>query len=140
MTWNVSAWSIRNPVPPLLLCVLFCAVGALSFQQLPIMRYPNIDKPIVSVTISDTGVAPTELETQVTKKIEDAVFAVADVRHVTSTITQGQSSTSVEFHIGVNTDAALNDVKNAVAKIRSELPGAIDEPNRLDHMVPAPRQ
>jgi len=65
MRWNISAWAIRNPAPPLLFCALLCLVGAFSFGQLPIMRYPNIDKPIVTVAISDTGVAPTELETQI---------------------------------------------------------------------------
>jgi multidrug efflux pump subunit AcrB len=128
MSLNVSAWAIRNPGPPILFCVLLLTVGMFSFGQLPIMRYPNIDKPVISVAITDSGVAPTELETQITKKVEDAVSGVAAVRHISSTVTYGLSSTSIEFRIGTNMDAALNAVQNAIARIRSTLPIGIDEP------------
>lgn len=128
MNWNFSAWAIRNPVPPILLFVVLCALGAWSFMGLPITKFPNIDVPVISVQISDSGTAPSELETQVTKKIEDSIAGLTGVKHITSTITDGLSTTAVEFRLEVNTDRALNDVKDAVAKIRGDLPKSIDEP------------
>ncbi|WP_237153630.1 efflux RND transporter permease subunit [Oryzibacter oryziterrae] len=134
MNWNFSAWSIRNPVPPILLFLCLLALGAWSFTRLPITKFPNIDVPVISVTITDSGSAPSELETQVTKKVEDAISGLTGVKHITSQITDGQSTTAVIFQLEVNTDRALNDVKDAVAEIRGDLPSAINEPiiRRID--------
>jgi multidrug efflux pump subunit AcrB len=131
---NVSGWSIRQPIPSVLLFVVLMALGFMSFRHLPITRFPNIDIPLVSVTITQSGAAPSELETQVTKKVEDSIAGLASVKHITSTITDGVSTTNVEFYLGTNTDRALNDVKDAVARIRSSLPRTIDEPisQRID--------
>ncbi|MFZ1106564.1 MAG: efflux RND transporter permease subunit [Hyphomicrobiaceae bacterium] len=128
MNWNISAWSIRRPVPSLVLFMVLMALGWFSFGQLPITRFPNIDVPIVQVRVYQAGAAPSELEVQVTKKIEDAVAGVNGVKHQTSAITEGSSVTTVEFHLEVNQDRALNDVKDAIARIRSELPRTIEEP------------
>ncbi len=128
MNWNFSAWAIRNPVPPILMFVVLCALGVWSFLNLPITKFPNIDVPVISVTITDSGTAPSELETQITKKVEDSIAGLTGVKHITSTITDGQSVTAVEFRLEVNTDRALNDVKDAVAKVRGDLPSTIDEP------------
>ena len=78
--------------------------------------------------ITQSGAAPSELETQVTKKVEDAVAGVNGVKHITSTITEGSSVTTIEFRLEINQDRALNDVKDAIARIRAELPRTIDEP------------
>ena len=128
MNWNVSAWSIRRPVPALVLFMVLLALGLVSFRQLPVTRFPNIDVPIVQVRISQQGAAPSELEVQVTKKIEDAIAGVNGVKHQTSAVTEGSSITSIEFRLEVNQDRALNDVKDAIARIRAELPRTIDEP------------
>jgi hydrophobe/amphiphile efflux-1 (HAE1) family protein len=128
MNWNISAWSIRRPVPSLVLFMVLMALGYVSFGQLPVTRFPNIDVPIVQVRVYQAGAAPSELEVQVTKKIEDAIAGVNGVKHQTSAITEGSSVTTVEFHLEVNQDRALNDVKDAIARIRSELPRTIDEP------------
>lgn len=128
MKWNISAWPVRHPLAPILFSLLLCAAGMASFGSLPIMRYPNIDNPVITVSISDGDVSPSEMETQVTKKVEDAVSGVTDVRHVLSTVTQGHSSTTIEFRIGANIETALNAVQNQVAGIRSALPTEIDEP------------
>ena len=76
MNTNVSAWSIRRPVPALVLFMVLVVIGTLSFGTLPITRFPNIDIPIVQVLITQAGSAPSELETQVTKKVEDAIAGV----------------------------------------------------------------
>ena len=91
MNWNISAWSIRQPVPSLVLFMVLMALGYVSFGQLPVTRFPNIDVPIVQVRVYQAGAAPSELEVQVTKKIEDAIAGVNGVKHQTSTVTEGSS-------------------------------------------------
>ena len=128
MNWNISAWSIRQPVPSLVLFMVLIALGYASFGQLAITRFPNIDVPIVQVRVYQSGAAPSELEVQVTKKIEDAIAGVNGVKHQTSTVTEGSSVITIEFRLEVNQDRALNDVKDAISRIRSELPRTIEEP------------
>jgi hydrophobe/amphiphile efflux-1 (HAE1) family protein len=134
MNWNISAWSIRHPVPALVLFLVLITLGVVSFGRLPITRFPNIDVPVVQVRVYQSGAAPSELETQVTKRIEDAIAGVNGVKHLTSTITEGSSLTLIEFRLETNQDRALNDVKDAIARIRTELPRTIEEPivQRLD--------
>ena len=134
MNWNFSAWSIRNPIPPILLFVVLFTLGVMSFMSLPVTRFPNIDLPIVSVVVRDPGVAPSELETQVTKRVEDAVANIAGVKNVFSNITEGNSQTLVEFRLEVDTQTAVSDVKDAIERIRSNLPATADAPvvNRVD--------
>ena len=131
---NVSAWSIRHPVSPLLMFVVFIALGLFSFGQLPVSRFPNIDVPLVQVLVTQSGAAPSELETQVTKKVEDAVASITGVKHINSTVVEGSSTTVVQFELGIPSDRTVNDVKDAVARIRAELPRTIDEPimQRID--------
>ncbi|KOX55058.1 ABC transporter permease [Streptomyces purpurogeneiscleroticus] len=128
MRLNVSAWAIRKPLPSVVLFLVLMILGLVSFRSLPITRFPNIDIPIVSVTITQSGAAPSELQTQVTKWVEDSVAGVKGVKHILSTITEGTSTTTIEFRLEVNQDRATNDVKDAIAKIRQNLPRTIDEP------------
>jgi hydrophobe/amphiphile efflux-1 (HAE1) family protein len=134
MNWNFSAWSIRNPIPSILLFIVLMALGLMSFASLPITRFPNIDLPIVAVTVVDPGVAPTELENQVTKKVEDAVANIAGVKNVMSTITEGRSQTVVEFRLEVDTQTAVTDTKDAVERIKEDLPATANAPTvtRID--------
>jgi multidrug efflux pump subunit AcrB len=125
---NFSAWSIRNPIAPLLAFFLLMYVGFQSFYSLPITRFPNIDVPIIAVSVSQSGAAPAELEVQVTKEIEDAVAGIAGVDDIMSTVTDGSSVTSVLFEIEVPTNQALQDVKDAIDRIRADLPASVEEP------------
>ncbi len=131
---NFSAWSIRNPVAPLLAFFMLMILGWQSFNSLPITRFPNIDVPLVAVTVAQAGAAPAELETQVTKEIEDAVAGITGVKNVISTVTDGVSTTAVEFRMDVSTDKAVQDVKDAIDRIRGDLPGGIEAPivSRID--------
>ncbi|MCU0903842.1 MAG: efflux RND transporter permease subunit [Tabrizicola sp.] len=131
---NFSAWSIRNPVAPLLGFFLLMVLGWQSFNSLPITRFPNIDVPLVAVSVVQSGAAPAEMESQVTKEIEDAVAGLTGAKRVTSTVTDGVSTTVVEFRMEVPTDKAVQDVKDAVDQIRGDLPGGIDAPivSRID--------
>src|SRR5215212_130142 len=126
MRLNISAWAIRKPIPSIVLFIVLMILGVFSFRTLPITRFPNIDIPIVTVT--QPGAAPTELQNQVTKRVEDAVAGVNGVKHIVSTIAEGISTTTIEFRLEINSDRAVNDVKDAVAKIRADLPRTIDEP------------
>ena len=134
MNFNISAWSIRQPIPALVLFVLLMALGVVTFRGMAVTRFPNIDVPIVAVSVTQAGAAPAELRNQVTKKIEDAVSSITGVKHINSTITDGSSQTGIEFYFEVPSDRAINDVKDAVARIRGDLPKTIDEPvvSRID--------
>ncbi len=131
---NFSAWSIRNPVAPLLAFVMLLVLGWQSFNAMPVTRFPNIDVPFVVVTVMQAGAAPAEMETQITKEIEDAVAGIAGVKDIESTVTDGSSRTLVKFRMEVPTDKAVQDVKDAIDKIRGDLPGDAEPPivNRVD--------
>ncbi len=130
----ISAWSIKNPVPVLVLFLAMTVAGVYCFFSLGIDESPNIDVPIVSITVAQTGAAPPELESQVTRKIEDAVSGIGNVKHIVSKVNEGVSSTTIEFELETDVDRAVNDVRNEVSKIRTQLPAGIDEPivSRLD--------
>jgi len=128
MAINISAWSIRHPLPPIVIAAAIVVLGFISFNKLPVTRMPNIDAPVISVTILQFGAAPAELESKVTKAIEDAVSGVTGVRHISSLVTDGISSTTIIFQLDTNTDRAINDIKDAVTRARANLPRGIDEP------------
>ncbi len=128
MSLPISALSIRRPVPALVGFAVLVILGLVAFRSLPVTRLPNIDIPIVQIAITQSGAAPAELETQVTKKVEDAVAGVPGIWHILSAVSDGSSVTTIQFDIGTNVDRALNDVKDQIAKIRVQLPRTIDEP------------
>ena len=120
MALNISAWSIRNPLPSVVFSIILLVLGWLSFTKLAVTRLPSADIPVISVAVSQFGAAPAELESQVTKTIEDGVSGVEGVRHISSSITDGLSLTTIQFALETNTDRALNDVKDAVTRVRSQ--------------------
>src|SRR3954470_6248496 len=128
MALNISAWSIRNPLPSVVFSIILLILGWVSFTKLAVTRLPSADIPVISVAVSQFGAAPAELESQVTKTVEDAVSGVEGVRHITSQITDGLSGTTIQFALETNTDRALNDVKDAVTRVRSNLPQNVNEP------------
>ena len=115
MKFNISAWSIRNPVPSIVLFAVLLLLGIMSFRSLPVTRFPNIDVPVISVTITQSGSAPAELESQISKQVEDSVANITGVKKIISTLTDGASVTALEFRLEINQDRALNDVKDAIA-------------------------
>ena len=125
---NFSAWSIRNPIAPLLVFGLLLFVGIQSFYKLPITRFPNIDVPLVAITVTQSGASPAELEMQVTKEVEDAVASITGIDEIQSTVTDGQSQTVVMFRMEVPTEQAVQDTKDAIDRIRSDLPANAEAP------------
>ena len=131
---NLSTWSIRHPVPPIATFLVLCVIGLVAFQQLPVTRFPNIDIPIITVSVAQPGAAPAELINQVTKPVEDEISNITGVKHITSNAGDSSSTTTIEFELDTDTDRALNDVKDAIARVRGDLPESISEPvvQRLD--------
>ncbi|MBZ9719197.1 efflux RND transporter permease subunit [Mesorhizobium sp. AD1-1] len=125
---NLSSWSIRNPIPTIVLFLVLTLAGVLGFINLGINNMPDMDIPTVTVTVMQASAAPSELETQVTRIVEDAVAGLGNVDHIRSTVKEGVSTTNVEFALGTDTQKAANDVRNAVASIRASLPADIQEP------------
>jgi len=125
---NISGWAIRHPIPPIVLFVVLMFAGIAAYFSLDVANNPDIDVPAVSIIVSRPGATPTDLETQVTKKIENAIGNIQGLDHVTSTVFDGRSQTFLEFKVGYNTDRAVNDVRDAVARVRPELPNDIYEP------------
>jgi multidrug efflux pump subunit AcrB len=128
MALNISAWSIRNPLPSIVFSIILLVLGWVSFTKLAVTRLPSADIPVISVAVAQFGAAPAELESQVTKTIEDGVSGVEGVRHISSSITDGLSVTTIQFALETNTDRALNDVKDAVTRVRANLPQNVNEP------------
>jgi len=125
---NISAWSIRNPVVPLVMFAGLVVVGIISFMRMDIQQQPDIEFPVVVVSVIQPGAAPTEIETQITQRVEAAVRSISGVKTISSTASEGSSRTAIEFAIGEEINAAVNEVKNTVDQIRSDLPDGILEP------------
>ncbi len=125
---NISAWSIRNPVIPLVFFTALTLAGILSFIRMDVVNNPDIEFPGVSVQISQPGAAPTEIENQITQRVESAVRSINGVNSINSTASEGSSFTFVEFEIGIDPNDATAEVKNAVDSIRGSLPDGILEP------------
>jgi HAE1 family hydrophobic/amphiphilic exporter-1 len=128
MKLGVSAWSIKNPIPVVVLFIALIIAGIAGYRALQIKLYPDVSFPIVQVSIPLPGAAAAEVETQVTRVVEAAVSNIAGVDHVSSTVSLGISSTTIEFEIGVDPQEATDEVRSAVDGIRSSLPRAIEEP------------
>ncbi|TFW23178.1 efflux RND transporter permease subunit, partial [Duganella callida] len=131
---NLSALSIRRPIPAILLFILLTVAGLISFKRMMIQEQPDIDFPIVFVTVSLPGASPPQLEAEVAHHIESTLASVSRVRHVFTTISDGVVETTVQFHLEKDPAEALNDVRDAVGRVRSDLPADIRDPviSRLD--------
>ena len=125
---NISSWCIQNPVPPIVLFIGLMLAGIISFNGMTVTNNPDIDFPGATVIISQPGAAPAEMENQITQKVEAAARGVNGVEEIDSSIREGSSQTFVQFKIGTPTDRAVNDLRDAVAQIRGDLPDGILEP------------
>lgn len=125
---NISAWSIQNPVFPIILFVFLMFAGLISFMKMDVVMNPNIEFPVVVVSISQPGAAPSELETQVTQRVEAAIRGVNGINEISSTVREGSSTTVAQFELGMDVDATVNEIKSQVDQIRGSLPDGILEP------------
>ncbi|MDG5748151.1 efflux RND transporter permease subunit [Qipengyuania sp. XHP0207] len=125
---NISAWSIRNPTIPLVAFTALLLAGLISFMRMDVVNNPDIEFPAVNVNISQPGAAPTEIENQITQRVESAVRSLNGVKTISSTASEGNSRTFIEFQVGIDPNDATAEVKNAVDSIRGSLPDGILEP------------
>jgi multidrug efflux pump subunit AcrB len=125
---NMSAWAIRHPISPIVLFVVLLFMGLVAFVRLPITLDPDIAFPLVLVQVLQPGAAPTEVESQILQKVEGGVAGVGNIHNITSLALEGQARIFIEFNIGTPIDRAVADVRDAVAKVRVNLPEGIQEP------------
>jgi HAE1 family hydrophobic/amphiphilic exporter-1 len=125
---RISAWAIRNPVPVAVLFLALVLAGVIAYSSMPVVEWPNLEFPLVTVTVTENGAAPAQMETQITRPVEDAISGISNVHQVVSNVTQGVSTTSVEFEMGENLQKKTDQVRSAVDRIRASLPRDIDQP------------
>jgi HAE1 family hydrophobic/amphiphilic exporter-1 len=125
---RISAWAIRNPTPVAVLFLALVIAGLLCYLTLPIKNYPDVEFPVVIVTVTQSGAAPSELKTQVTRPVEDSLAGVEDVQTISSSVSQGNSSTRIQFNLGTNMIKAEDDVRARIDSVRAQLPREIDPP------------
>jgi multidrug efflux pump subunit AcrB len=125
---NISAWAIRHPVLPMVLFAVLLFAGTVAFIRLPVTLNPPISFPMVSVTISQPGAAPEEVETQIVRRVEAAVAGISDINHIYSVAKEGEADITIEFRIGTPIDRAVADVRNSVTQVQVDLPADIQPP------------
>ena len=125
---NFSAWSIRNPVPAILLFILLTVGGLLAFDRLAVQNFPDMDLPTIQLSATLEGAAPAQLETEVARKIEDRLASLSLLDHITTTVTDGAVTINVSFQLGKDSEEALNEVRNAVDSASGDLPSEMQTP------------
>ncbi len=125
---NVSSWSIRNPIPGVLLFVMLTAVGLVSFRTMRIQNFPDIDLPTIVVSTNLPGASPQQMETEVARKIENSIATLQGVKHIYTATQTGTATISAEFRLEKSTQEAIDDVRDAVSRIRADLPGELRDP------------
>jgi multidrug efflux pump subunit AcrB len=125
---NVSAWSIRNPIPALLAFVMLTFVGVMAFKAMKIQLFPDIDLPMITVSASLPGASPEQMEAEVARKVENSLASLQGLKHIYTHVTDGTAIVSAEFRLERDSRLALEDVRSAVARIRSDLPREMSDP------------
>lgn len=125
---NFSAWSIRNPVPAILLFILLTVGGLIAFDRLAVQNFPDMDLPTIKISASLEGAAPAQLETEVARKIEDRLASLSLLDHIMTTVTDGSVVINVSFRLEKDSEEALNEVRNAVDSASGDLPSEMQAP------------
>jgi multidrug efflux pump subunit AcrB len=126
---NVSSWSIKNPLPSIVFFVLLTLAGIVSFQLTSVQDFPDIELPVVSISASLPGAAPAQMETEIARKIENAVAPVQGVKRIFTNILDGTATINVEFILEKNASEATNEVRDAVSTVRADLPAEMRDPS-----------
>ena len=128
MAINVSAWSIRNPTPAILLFVMLTLAGLIGFRAMKIQNFPDIDLPMVTVVAALPGASPGQLETEVARKVENSLATIQGLKHIYTSLTDGTVAITAEFRLEKPTQEAVDDVRDAVSRVRSDLPADLRDP------------
>jgi multidrug efflux pump subunit AcrB len=125
---NVSAWSIKNPLAGVMLFVMLTFAGLLSFNSMKVQNFPDLDLPTVVVSASLPGAAPAQLETEVARKMENAIASLQGLKHIYTKVQDGGLSITAEFRLEKPGQEAVDDVRSAIAQIRADLPADLRDP------------
>ena len=125
---NVSAWSIKRPLPAILVFILLTAAGLIAFNKLAVSQFPDLTVPVVNVTVTLPGASPSTLETQVTRKVEDAVASIAGLDNMASIVNEGASTTILTFEIEKDGNIAKDEVRDGIDRVRIDLPSDVEPP------------
>lgn len=125
---NLATWSIRNPIPSILLFALLTLAGMAGFQRLGIQDLPDLDLPTIRLELRQPGAAPAQLETEVARKVENSLATLRSLRHLTTRINDSVVTITATFSLERNLNEALTDAKDAVDRIRSDLPADLEAP------------
>lgn len=128
MNLRVSSWAIRNPIPVIVVFTLLTIAGIFAYTRLPIKQFPNISFPAVMVLVVQDGAAATEMESQVTRLVENAVASLPGIEQLASDVQLGVSSTMIQFAIGSDLQKVKDDVRSRIDQIRIDLPPGIEPP------------
>ena len=126
---NFATWSIRNPVPAILLFILLSIAGFFGFRQLPVANLPDLDLPSITISLTQPDAAPAQLETEVARKVENSLATLSGIKHIRTSITDGQVNITVEFILEKKLSDALIEAKDAVDRVRSDLPTDLQQPS-----------
>ncbi|AGX86811.1 efflux RND transporter permease subunit [Candidatus Symbiobacter mobilis] len=125
---NLATWSVRKPTPSVLLFVLLTLAGIWGFRNLGVQHFPDLDLPTINVMLVQPGAAPAQLETEVARKVEDAMATLQGLKHLRTSVTDGRVAMYAEFDIRRPLSDCLLDVKDAVDRVRKDLPADVEEP------------
>ncbi|PIV15785.1 MAG: RND transporter, partial [Gallionellales bacterium CG03_land_8_20_14_0_80_55_15] len=125
---NVSAWAIKNPIPAVLAFVMLTFLGVMAFKDMKIQMFPDIDLPMVTVAASLPGASPDQMETEVARKIENALASAQGLKHLYAQVKEGSVIVSAEFRLERDSRLALEDVRSAMARLRGDLPREMLDP------------
>ncbi|MET3132530.1 multidrug efflux pump subunit AcrB [Oxalobacteraceae bacterium GrIS 1.11] len=125
---NFSSLSIKNPIPAIMLFALLTLAGLLAYRASPVQDFPDIELPIVTISASLSGAAPAQLETEVARKLEDSVATLQGVKNVYTKVLDGSVTVTVEFVLEKQIAEAVNDVRDAVARVKPDLPAELRDP------------
>jgi len=126
---NFSALSIRNPIPAIMLFALLSLAGLMAFKANKVQDFPDIELPIVTVTATLDGAAPAQLETEVARKMEDSIATLQGVKNIYTRVLDGVATVTVEFILEKDLSDAVNDVRDAVSRVRADLPAEMRDPS-----------
>ncbi|MEY4284265.1 MAG: Swarming motility protein SwrC [Pseudomonadota bacterium] len=125
---NVSSWSIRNPIPAVMVFVLLSVAGLIAFGSMKVQNFPDLDLPTITVSASLPGASPSQLETDVARKLENAIAPLQGLKHITTKVQDGAVTLTAEFRMEKPVQEAVDEVRSAVQGVRADLPSDLRDP------------
>ena len=125
---NVSTWCIKNPIAAIMFFVMLCFAGMLGYQNMKVQNFPDLDVPNIIITASLPGGSPAQLETEVARKIENAIASLQGLKNIYTKVQDGVVTITAEFRIEKPTQEALDETRSAVQQVRADMPADLRDP------------